>query len=199
MKIKGMDLDTNGVYEPREDSLLLAEAVVEEKTAGEVLDMGTGTGIQALVASRTAKRVKGVDISQKAVKTAETNAKRNGIKNAFFRQSDLFGSVSGLFDVVIFNPPYLPEKQGLHQDSEQWAGGRTGREVISRFARKAGDHLKKDGKILVAISSLTGLEETKNIFEKNGFSASVLKEKKIPWEKLYVLGIKASSLHQGPP
>ena len=188
MKIKELELDIDGVYEPREDSFLLAN-IVEEKSHGDVLDIGTGSGIQALTASKTAKSVTGVDIRKKAVKTAEINAKRNNIKNVVFKQSNLFEDVSGKFDLIIFNPPYLPEKQGLYKDSEQWAGGETGREVIEKFSLEAKDHLKDNGKILMVISSLTGLEEVKKIFLKLDFSVNVIKEKKIPWEMLYVLEI----------
>ena len=189
MKIKGLKLDTNGVYEPREDSLVLAEAVEEIKSPVEVLDVGTGSGIQALIASKKAEHVTGVDIRKKAVKTAEMNAKRNNIENVIFKVSDLFENVSGSFDLIIFNPPYLPEKQGLHKDSEQWAGGGNGREVIKKFSLGVKDHLKERGRILMVISSLTGLKEVKKIFEEIGFSVNVIKEKKIPWEMLYVLEI----------
>ena len=127
MEFKGLKLLTKDVYEPREDSFLLAE-FVEKESHGEVLDMGTGSGIQALLASRTAKAVTGVDIKKKAVKTAEINAKANGVKNVIFKQSDLFEHVSGHFDVIIFNPPYLPEKKGPDEDSVHWAGGENGRE-----------------------------------------------------------------------
>jgi len=184
MKITGFEMDTEGVYEPREDSMLLAE-VVKEKAFGEVLDVGTGSGIQAITASSTAKGVKGVDISEKAVKTAKKNAETNKIKNVKFARSDLFGNVSGSFDVIIFNPPYLP----VEGESEQWAGGENGREVIKEFASVVQDHLKPGGLILMVISSITGLEETKKIFMELGFSVEIARKKKIPWETLYVLEI----------
>lgn len=188
VNIKGLKLETKGVYEPREDSLLLAEEV-EKRAREEVLDMGTGSGIQALLASRKAERVTGVDISIEAVKTAEINAEANNVKNVKFAQSDLFGAVSGLFDLVIFNAPYLPEKPGM-EGSEQWAGGENGRDLIQGFSEGLKSHLKPGGEALVVISSLTGLEEVIEIFRKKDFSARIVKEKKIPWEMLYVLEIK---------
>lgn len=188
MKIRDMELDVNGVYEPMEDSILLAE-IVEKKSRGEVLDVGTGSGFQSFVASKKAKHVTGVDIRKESVKTAEINAKRNNVKNAKFTQSDLFERVSGRFDVIIFNPPYLPEKQDLYDGSEQWAGGETGREVIKRFSSGVSEHLNENGKILMVVSSLTGLEEVKKIFQDLNFSVKVVRERKIPWETLYVLEI----------
>ena len=177
------------IYEPREDSSFLAE-VVEKEARGEVLDIGTGSGIQAFAASKKADAILGVDVNKDAVKFARSEAKKRGIENVRFIQSDLFEKVKGKFDLIIFNPPYLPEEPGLYEGSEQWAGGKTGREVIERFAGKVRKYLKKDGKILIVISSLTGLDEVKKIFQERGFSVKIVKEKKIPWEKLYVLEIR---------
>ena len=177
------------VYEPREDSLLLAE-VVEKEAHGEVLDIGTGSGVQAFAASKKADAVLGVDVNRDAVNFTRTEAKKMGIKNVRFIRSDLFEKVKGKFDLIIFNPPYLPEEPGLFEGSEQWAGGKTGREVIERFANSVKKYLKPDGKILIVISSLTGLDEVKKIFQERGFSVKIVKEKKIPWEKLYVLEIR---------
>ena len=186
MRLKNLEIEVEGVYEPREDSFLLAE-VVEREAFGDVLDMGTGSGIQALVAAKNAKRVVGVDVNGKAVEVARKNAERNHINNVEFFRSDLFENVSGKFDLIIFNPPYLPEEVGMYEGSEQWAGGKSGREVIERFANKVKNYLKDGGKILIVISSLTGLEEVKKIFAERGFSVKVVREQKIPWETLYVL------------
>ncbi|MDD5111936.1 MAG: methyltransferase, partial [Candidatus Altiarchaeota archaeon] len=116
------------VYEPAEDSFLLADAIVVN--AGErVLDMGTGTGILALLASANASRVLGIDINPSAVTLAQKNAKQNNITNAEFRFGDLFSGVDGKFDVIIFNPPYLPlEEEGLL--ARAWSGGKNGIEVL---------------------------------------------------------------------
>ena len=75
MKVLGLEMEIRDVYEPSEDSLLLAESV-EKKSAGEVLDMGTGSGIQALVASKRAESVTGADINKNAVEVAKENAKK---------------------------------------------------------------------------------------------------------------------------
>ena len=98
-----------------------------------------------------------------------------------------FSAVEGFFDVIIFNAPYLPVSDSV-EGSEQWSAGEK-RELIERFAEGLGSHLKKSGYALLVISSLTGLEKTKKLFENKGFLVTLLKEKKIPWEKLYVLKI----------
>ena len=94
-----------GVYPPSEDSYLLIECIDVGKE--KVLEIGTGTGIIALHAAKNGAVVTTVDKNQKAVKNARGNAEKNGI-NIDIKQSDLFSSVDGMFDVIIFNPPYLP-------------------------------------------------------------------------------------------
>ena len=189
MIIKDFEINTSGdVYIPREDSLLLADVLWEFGDLGDVLDMGTGSGIQALVVSKKAKRVLGVDINPRAVELAEKNAKINRSNNVVFIVSDLFDKVTGEYDLILFNAPYLPVEDEI-EGSEQWSGGKTGRNLLERFARDVKDYLREDGIILVTISSLTGLEETKKLFKRYGFKTGIIRKKKVPWEMLYVLKI----------
>ena len=88
------------LYEPREDSELLVK-YVKKHARGVVLDMGTGSGIQAIGAIEKGAEVLAVDVNKEAVEHCE----KKGI-NAL--QSDLFENVKGKFDLIIFNPPYLP-------------------------------------------------------------------------------------------
>ncbi len=191
MKFFDLDLKlSNEVYVPREDTYLLVEATRDEvDREDEVLDMGTGTGILALIAAKDCEKVVGVDVDKKALELAKENARRNDIENVEFVQSDLFEEVDGKFDLVVFNPPYLPGevREENFQGSEQWFGGETGREVIGRFSEELDDHLSGDGRALVMVSSLTGFEETREMFTERGFTVTVKEKKKIPWETLYVL------------
>lgn len=189
MRIKNFEVKTHkNVYTPREDSLLLADVIWEFNNVGEVLDMGTGSGIQALIISKKAEKVLGVDINPDAVKIAKENARINNVKNTDFIVSDLFDKVNNKFNLILFNAPYLPVEDKM-KGAEQWSGGKTGRKVLERFAGDVKKYLKKDGIILIVISSLTGLEETKKLFNKYGFKVGVVRKKKIPWETLYVLEI----------
>ncbi|MCJ1888564.1 methyltransferase domain-containing protein, partial [Pseudomonas sp. LA21] len=70
------------------------------KPGETALDVGTGTGLIALLMARKAKRVLGVDVNPKAIELAKKNAELNGIANVEFRVSDLFENVSGKFDVI---------------------------------------------------------------------------------------------------
>ncbi len=181
------------VYVPREDTYLMVRAIREEiEEEDRVLDMGTGSGILALIASEVCEQVVGVDINESAVELAEKNASANGLENIEFIKSDLFQDVDGEFDLIVFNAPYLPPSES-HEGligSEQWLGGESGTEIVSRFSDEAMNHLSEDGKILLMVSSLTGLDDVMTILEDGGFVSEVEDEEKIPWETLYV--VKAS-------
>jgi release factor glutamine methyltransferase len=173
------------VYEPAEDSFLLAESM-EVSKGDTVLDVGTGTGILALIAAGKAKRVLGVDLNPEAVRLARRNAKTNGVLNVKFLESDLFSKVSGKFNLIIFNPPYLPVmEEGLLARS--WSGGECGLEVVTRFLEGVKAHLKPAGRILLIVSSLNGLSTVEGLFASHGFSSSVVALKKIPFETLYAV------------
>jgi len=181
---KDLALETaDDVYVPAEDSILLAENV---KANGRVLDIGIGTGIQALNAARTAVEVLGVDINPRAVRLAESNAKANNIKNATFRISDLFQNTEGLFDTIIFNPPYLP----VDDDGplgKAWAGGRMGTDTINRFIDEAGSHLNRNGRIFLLVSSFNSLEDVIARFRKRGLKAEAVAHRRMFFEELYVV------------
>ena len=100
-------------------------------------------------------------------------------------KSDLFKRVKGKYDIIVFNPPYLPVDDEYKDIT--FDGGKDGRAVIKRFLRNAGKHLKKKGKILLLISSLTGEKEVLALFENNKFKTRVLARQKVPLEELMVI------------
>lgn len=173
------------VYSPQEDSFLLKEFVTS-CAKGRVLDMGTGTGIQAKQAAikREVKSVLAVDIDKQAIEFAKQNNPNKKIK---FLQSDLFSKLSKTkfahhFDTIIFNAPYLPQEgKNRHIDLE---GGKLGHETIEAFLKDARQYLKKDGAILLAFSSLTpNMDE---LVDKYAFSKEELARKHVFFEDLIV-------------
>jgi len=158
-----------GVYKDAEDSWLLQKQVEKFAKDKKVLDIGTGTGIQAITAAKSgAKEVIAVDINPDAVDLAKENAELNKVKIKVF-QSDLFEKVSGKFDLIVFNPPYLPP--GKPKDLA-WSGGK---EFIERFLKQAREYLLPNGKILFVFSSLTKLKDVE-----------IIAKQKLPFEQLYV-------------
>jgi len=159
-----MELATSeSVYGPREDSFLLQRVVGNIclfKKPERVLDMGTGSGIQAITAKISgAKKVVGVDINPEAVKQARRNAKANKVE-IDFHGSDLFSRVHGRYDLIIFNPPYLPVEPPV---DVRWSGGR---EFIEKFLREAQAYLVEGGKIIFVYSSSDPVKSIHKILAK---------------------------------
>ncbi|WP_456368067.1 HemK2/MTQ2 family protein methyltransferase [Thermococcus sp.] len=177
------------VYEPAEDTFLLAENLDIRK--GDVaLDMGTGTGIIALLMARKATYVLGVDVNPLAVKLAGENARLNNVKNVEFRVSDLFENVSGKFDIITFNAPYLPGEPREPIDLAL-VGGETGREVLDEFIEQVPDYLKPMGRVQVVQSSITGIEDTLKAFGKVGLRAEVRAKKHFFFEDIVLINARA--------
>lgn len=183
MLYRGFDIKVPAeVYEPREDTDLLADAA-ERISGKDVLEVGCGSGIISLILAKNGNNVTAVDIDPKAVDATIENAMNNRLKlNAV--QSDLFQHVRGQFDYILFNFPYLPER--ITEENRSWAAGED-IEVVRRFAHAAKNHLKPNGRLIFVISSLTNLENVIKIFSFHGHTCKILAEKKIPWETLYLI------------
>jgi methylase of polypeptide subunit release factors len=99
---------------------LLASLTVRELVPS-ALDLGAGSGIQALLAAQHATQVVATDINARALQFAEFNALLNGLANIEFRRGDLFAAVEGrAFDLIVCNPPYLvsPESRFIYRDND---------------------------------------------------------------------------------
>ncbi|MDO8339803.1 MAG: methyltransferase [Candidatus Burarchaeum sp.] len=176
------------VYEPAEDSFALAKHV-PAFAKGNVLDMGTGSGLLAIVASNEGTTVLGVDVNPLAVENARFNSELNG-SGCKFSESNLFTELESKFDLIIFNPPYLPTGAGEAVPghiNKAWDGGSDGREVIDRFLADAPDFLSPTGAILTLASSLSGIKETVEALSKEGLKTEVLEEVSMFQEKLAVI------------
>lgn len=182
-----MDLDVpDGVYEPREDSRLLRDALPRDLEGKRVLDIGTGSGVIAIAAAERGAEVVAVDVNPAAVEAARANAEGVEVE---VRESDLFAAVEERFDLVACNPPYVPGGEELGTDEEKaWRGGEDGRAFIDRFVAAVGEHVAEDGRVLLLQSSRNGVEETREAFAAEGFAAEVVAEEKLPWERLVVIG-----------
>lgn len=156
------------VYEPSDDSFLLLR--VADPRAGEsFLEIGAGSGIVSLHAAKLGAKVTATDLSPHAVECVRRNAARNNLRVKVIL-SDLFDRVDGEFDVIVFNPPYLPsEGKSTSWIERSWAGGEHGSETAVRFIEQAWKHLAPGGRIYLILSSLTGvmqvLRETKERYE----------------------------------
>ena len=183
------------MYEPREDSLMLAEQV-KKYAYGVVLDIGTGSGIQALEAAKSKKVVKvyAVDIDKEVIEYCRGKTDN---KKIVFLKSDLFHVFrvderfkNLKFDTIIFNPPYLPEEPRLKDITLD--GGKEGYELICRFLNESDRFSKPKTKILLVFSSLTGKEKLEKYLFKKRFKFKELDKKHIFFEDLFVYLIETT-------
>jgi hypothetical protein len=120
------DRQTDTAAKPRDfvpgiqaPSVMLAKLAVRRRVRA-ALDLGTGCGIQALLAAKHCERVLATDVNERALEFAEFNARLNGLSGIEFRQGDGFDPVSDeRFDLIVSNPPYVvsPDLEFLYRDN----------------------------------------------------------------------------------
>ena len=185
----------SAVYEPREDSFLLKECV-EKFAAGNVLEIGSGSGILAFTAAGMASvdEVLAVDINPKAVAYIKNNLKKlhhNEASKVRVIKSDLFEKVNGEFDTIIFNPPYLPDDKRVKDLALD--GGKNGYETIVRFLDSVNTHLTQPGMVLLLFSSYSKKDKIDEAIVDNCLTSSLISERKLDFETLYVYRIEKST------
>jgi len=171
------------VYPPGADSAILADAL-PARDGERVLDLCTGTGIQALSVAPRAARVVAVDIGARAAALARLNAALNDAANVEVRQGDLFAPVRGeRFDLVVANPPFVPAPI---RGPAYHSGGPRGDRVLRRVVTGLGAHLRAGGRALV-ISHLA---------LRRGESVAAAIE---PWRRDFPGRVAALQLESGTP
>jgi release factor glutamine methyltransferase len=180
------------VYQPAEDSGLLAEAALEEAT-GRVLEVGTGSG---WVAKRVDEEAGEVDevVASDVNPHACRQARERGVEAVRGDLLDPFRA--GAFDAVLFNPPYLPTDP--ENEWDDWmetalSGGETGRELIEPFLDDVERVLAPEGIVLLLVSSLAGYEEIRGRAADAGFDDEVVREESFPFETLSILRLSRRS------
>lgn len=179
------------VYGPEEDTYFFLETLKKENLSGCGLEIGIGTGIIALSICHFFEEFTGTDINPKAVVLAKKNAQRNSIQNAKFIESDLFSTVSGTFDVIIFNPPYVPADEPVKGIEDlSYHGGEDGRHLIDKFLSQFEKYLNPDGKVYLLQSSLSGIDETSTLLTEMGYTCEIIARKKLFFEELVIFKIQ---------
>ena len=118
---------------------------VSRKPVNSTLDLCTGSGVHALVAARHSKHVVATDINSRALHFAEFNAWFNGITNIEFCRGDLFRAVEGkTFDLILANPPYMPDTATSPGDN-RFCGGQSGDVLWSQILQGLEKHLRYGG------------------------------------------------------
>lgn len=178
-----------GTLEPRPDTEVLVDAVLPRlrqlaasQESVTILDLGTGTGAiaLALLAQVPEARALGVDISPDALATAARNADENNLSDRFEPlASDWFGKISGVFHVIVSNPPYIETKEietlqrevRDHDPMVALDGGPDGLAAYRIISQGAALHLAEDGFVAVEIGHAQAIDVTR-LFETAGFRLS---------------------------
>ncbi|OPX24424.1 MAG: hypothetical protein B1H02_03500 [Candidatus Latescibacteria bacterium 4484_107] len=148
------------VYIPSDQSVINMFTNKRAEIAGKrVLDMGTGTGVLALLAARLgASEVTASDNNPNAVENARLNVRRLGMEDGVrvCGPSDLFSGLQGaVFDVILFNAPWVLGKATTLYDRAIYDEGYA---LIRRFFASVGDHLAVKGRILLQYSNISELK-----------------------------------------
>lgn len=154
-------------------SNLLGEAVLAEVRAGErVLDMGTGSGVNAILAASRGASVVAVDINPEALEAARRNAERNGV-TVDLRHGDVFSAVEGEFDLIVFDPPF---RWFAPRDLLEVATTDHNYRAMTRFFGQARAHLAPGGRMLIFFGSSGDLAYLRHLMDEHGFQVEVVAE-----------------------
>ena len=174
------------IYQPAEDSYILSKEIrkylLKQKKDISILDMGSGSGIQAQTCKDEGfQNIITVDINPEAVKHLKK-------QNFNVIKSDLFSNIKKQkFDLIIFNPPYLPEDSREPIDSQlATTAGKGGYEIIIKFLKQAKKYLSRQGAILLLFSSLSQPKIILNQAKKLNYNLKLLNSQKLSFEELYV-------------
>ncbi|MBF9044722.1 peptide chain release factor N(5)-glutamine methyltransferase [Rhodobacterales bacterium HKCCE4037] len=149
------------VLTPRPDTETLIDIALAAPVA-RVLDLGTGSGciLATLLAERPGATGLGTDLSEAALAVAERNIGALDFGGrAELRQSDWFGAVDGVFDLIVSNPPYITaeEMQTLAPEVRHWepqmalTPGGDGLDAYRAILAGMPDHLARSGRLIVEI------------------------------------------------
>ena len=158
-----------------EFNLLAATVLKEVKERDTVLDMGTGSGIQAILAASRAKRVLAVDVNPDAVRCARRNVALNGLTHRVkVLRSNVFEKVRGRFDLILFDPPF---RWTAPRDLWEICSADEGYEALRTFLRESKRHLTKNGRIIVSFGTSGDIAYLKHLIRQNGFRREQLLKK----------------------
>lgn len=174
----GLEFKVSGdVLVPRQDTETLVEYVLPFVKGKKVLDMCTGSGCIAVSLAKlgNAALCVAADYSEKALAVARQNAKLNNV-NIQFIQSDMFKNITGSYDIIVSNPPYIetavidtlmPEVKE-YEPRAALDGGRDGLSFYRIIGNKAKGYLYPGGLLAVETGALQG-SQVMAIFKESGY------------------------------
>ncbi len=189
-----LDIPDN-VYLPSEDTYLLLETIQEDiknKVIDSSLEIGVGSGYISLGLYNQVNNMKVTDINPLVIDYIKDLKQKYNLNKLKVIKSNLFKNIKEKYDLIIFNPPYVPsESIPKENELERLAtdGGSFGRKIILSFLIDLNKHLSKDGVCYLLISSFNNPHYIFKQILKNNLNYKVLSEKNIFFERLIILKI----------
>jgi release factor glutamine methyltransferase len=174
------------MYTPSDDTFLLADCI-RQYNGRRALEIGVGSGLLLDILEKNFTYVAGSDIDLQALQHCKQQKKTSSM-NVLLVCCDA-GSAFGIgkFDLIVSNPPYLPNDEDNNILDSTVHGGPTGIEATIHFINSALPLLAEDGKLLIVISSFANsLALDKVVLEKN-MHKKVVKEKRLFYETLSIV------------
>ncbi|HEY6568230.1 MAG TPA: class I SAM-dependent methyltransferase [Actinomycetota bacterium] len=176
-----------GVFPP--SGTMLGERVLAEvRRADRVLDMGTGSGVHAILAASVAEDVVAVDINPTALDAARFNAILNGVQDRIqVFESDLFEHVEGRFDLIVFDPPF---RWFAPRDLLEAAMTDENYAAMTGFFAAARDYLNDEARMIINFGSSGDLAYLESLIDAQGFTRAVVDERRLTrddWTVDYVV------------
>ncbi len=166
------------MYIPSDDTFLLADCI-REYNGRWALEIGIGTGLLLNLLEKRFTNVAGSDIDLRALEHCR------GRSGAMLVCCDAASAFVGRFDLIVSNPPYLPDDNQVKDKTVH--GGPTGIETTIHFIQSALPLLVRDGKILLVVSSLADSSAVDRLVMEKKISKKVMKEKRLFYETLSVI------------
>lgn len=164
------------VFPPAPMSKLLGKTVLEEvRESDRVLDMGTGSGVNAILAASKSSDVVAVDVNPFSVECGKHNARLNNVSSRIeFLQSDLFENVSGKFDLIIFDPPF---RWFVPRDIRERAVADENFSALRAFFERVKNYLRDGGRILIFYGDTGDMNYLIHLMDRNGFEREILRKR----------------------
>ncbi len=156
-------------------------------THRKVLDIGTGSGILAVVAAARGAEVVAVDKNPEAVKCTHYNVRINGLgKRVKIFQGDLFQPLdqNKKFDYIFFNPPFYPKEPSNDAECAFYAGKNY--HLLIPFVEHVSQYLSKRGKIILIFSSDGNVGALLNLFAQHGYTINLVLREKSFFETFFI-------------
>lgn len=165
------------MYVPSDDTFLLADCITQY-SGSWALEIGVGSGVLLSLLEKRFANVAGSDIDMRAMEHCR------GRSGAMLACCDAASAFANRFDLIVSNPPYLPDDDVKDTTVH---GGHTGIETAIHFIRSATPLLARDGKILLVVSTLADSFALDRLVAEKKMRKKVVKEKRLFYETLSVI------------